>query len=52
MKQIEDNKICKYCLGCEQLAIQEFEGVIKCNYFMAGKSNWHEEFIKAIQKKK
>lgn len=34
MKQLEDNKICKYCYGCNRLEVQDFEGVISCKYFV------------------
>ena len=36
MQQLEDNKICKYCLGCNKLLDENFKGVIRCKNFMQG----------------
>ena len=51
MKQIEKNKICYYCLGCNRLEEKNFNGVIKCNYFMTGRDDWYKNYINAIKEK-
>lgn len=37
MKQLEDNKICKYCYGCGKLELESFDGVINCKDFIKAK---------------
>lgn len=52
MKQLEDDKICKYCMGCNQLENENFDGVIKCDYFVTGRDNWYQNYIRAINERK
>lgn len=44
MKQIDNKKLCYWCLGCEKLACENFDGVMRCKYFMAGVNNWQEKW--------
>lgn len=37
MKQIEENVLCLYCMGCNKLELIEFEGVMNCKNFVKGK---------------
>ena len=37
MKQIEEDKICFYCFGCNRLEDENFNGVRNCKGFLAGK---------------
>lgn len=34
MKELENDKICKYCFGCEKLANENFKGVRSCINFI------------------
>lgn len=51
MKQISGEKICKWCLGCNRLEDEEFEGVMRCRGFLAGERGWEEKYEKEIRKK-
>lgn len=42
MKQIDNKKLCKYCLGCNKLEDENFVGVMNCKYFVPGYENWSE----------
>ena len=37
MKQIEENVLCLYCMGCNKLELIELEGVMNCKNFVKGK---------------
>lgn len=52
MKQMEKDKICYYCMGCNKLEDEKFEGTIRCNYFVTGRDNWHRDYTNAIKEKK
>ena len=30
MKQIDNKKLCLYCLGCNKLEVESFDGVMRC----------------------
>lgn len=52
MKQLEDNKICKYCYGCGKLELESFEGVMYCKNFMRAKdTREYYEALKEMKKK-
>lgn len=44
MKQIDNKKLCKFCMGCERLTDENFAGVMRCNNFMAGQADWQEKW--------
>lgn len=44
MKQIDNKKLCFYCLGCMKLEDENFTGVMRCNYFVAGMADWQEKW--------
>lgn len=44
MKQIDNKKLCFYCLGCEKLSDENFNGVMRCKYFVAGMADWQEKW--------
>ena len=44
MKQMDNKKLCYYCLGCEKLTNENFAGVMRCNNFMAGQADWQEKW--------
>ena len=50
MKQIDNKKICFYCLGCNKLESENFAGVMRCKSFMAGQENWQEKWKEALKK--
>ena len=33
MKQIDKNKLCYRCAGCNRLELENFEGIYRCNHF-------------------
>ena len=49
MKQIDNKKLCKFCLGCSKLEDKNFNGVMRCNSFMAGVDNWQEKWKEALK---
>lgn len=50
MKQISNKKICFYCLGCNKLEDEEFEGVGRCGNFTASSNNWQEKWKKSLER--
>ncbi len=44
MKQIDNKKLCFYCLGCEKLSCENFDGVMRCKGFIPGMENWQEKW--------
>ena len=52
MKQLEKNTICKYCLGCNKLLLEEFNGVKQCNRFVSGYRDWQERYYKSLKEVK
>lgn len=51
MKQIDNKKLCFYCLGCMKLEDENFAGVMRCRYFMTGTDIWQEKWKKELSKK-
>ena len=49
MKQMDNKKLCYYCLGGEKLSSENFAGVMRCNNFMAGVENWQEKWKEALR---
>ena len=50
MKQIDNKKLCYYCLGCNKLEYENFAGVMRCKGFMAGQADWQEKWKEALRK--
>ena len=50
MKQIDNKKLCFYCLACCKLEDKNFDGVMRCKDFMAGVDNWQEKLEKELMK--
>lgn len=44
MKQIDNKKLCFYCLGCNKLEDKNFDGIMRCKSFMAGYEDWQERW--------
>lgn len=36
MKQIEEDKKCYTCLGCNRLELEDFNGIYRCNNYVEG----------------
>ena len=49
MKQIDNKKLCKYCLGRNKLEDEKFDGVMRCKHFMAGYADWQERWKEALK---
>lgn len=49
MKQIDYKKLCYYCLGCMKLEDENFDGVMRCNIFIAGYTDWQEKWKEALK---
>lgn len=49
MKQVENNKLCKYCLGCGKQEIPEFDGVNTCKGFYPAYKDWQERYYKSLK---
>ena len=49
MKQIDNKKLCFYCLGCNKLESENFAGVMRCNIFIAGYTDWQEKWKEALK---
>lgn len=43
MKQIDKDKKCYSCLGCNKLEQENFNGIYRCENYMRGKSNDEKE---------
>lgn len=52
MKQLEDKKLCKLCIGCNKLEDENFDGVMRCEGFIPGYEYWKEKYIKNIRENK
>mgnify|MGYP005769243209 FL=1 len=50
MKQIDNKKLCKVCLGCCKLEDENFNGVMRCKGFVAGQADWQEKWREALKK--
>lgn len=51
MKQISDEVLCKYCLGCNKLEDERFIGVKRCKSFCPGYEDWRKNYFEALNKK-
>ena len=51
MKEIKKNKLCHYCLGCNKLELESFNGVYRCNNFIQAMENWREKYNDELRKK-
>lgn len=51
MAQIKGNKLCYWCLGCNQLETSIFNGVMRCNDFVPGAEDWQEKLRKELKEK-
>lgn len=49
MKQIELDKLCLYCYGCNKLEQEEFIGVRSCNGFIPVIPKWQSEYLKGLR---
>ena len=49
MKQISNKTLCFYCLGCNKLEDEEFEGLMRCENIIPSKRNWQEEWKKNLE---
>lgn len=49
MKQIKNNTLCFYCLGCNKQESEEFKPVLRCKDFAAGIEDWQEKLRKALK---
>ena len=50
MRQISNKKICFYCLGCNKLEDEEFEGLMRCENIIPSKRNWQDEWKKNLER--
>lgn len=50
MKQIDNKKLCKFCLGCMKLEDENFDGVMRCKCFVTGMADWQEKWKEALKK--
>ena len=44
MKEIDNKKLCKFCLGCNKLEDENFAGIMRCNHFVQGQADWQEKW--------
>jgi hypothetical protein len=51
MKQIDNKKLCFWCLGCNKLGDENFDGVMRCKDFAPGMKNWQEKWKKELMQK-
>ncbi len=49
MEQISNKKLCFYCLGCNKLEDENFDGVMRCENFVQSRQNWQEEWKKNLE---
>lgn len=52
MKQLSDNKICKYCFGCNKLLLENFNGIKNYRGFEPAYEDWQEKYYKALKEEK
>lgn len=52
MKQIDNKKLCKYCLGCNKLEAENFNGVMRCKNFVTGMEDWQEKWKEQMKNAK
>mgnify|MGYP003571329884 CR=1 FL=1 len=49
MTQLRDDTLCKYCLGCNKLEINNFIGTRNCKGFVPGYENWRQMYDRALK---
>lgn len=49
MNEINLDKLCYYCYGCNQLEQEEFNGIRKCDNFEPVIFNWQSEYLKGLK---
>ena len=49
MKQIENNTLCYYCLGCNKQECEDYKPVMRCKDFCAGIENWQEKLREELK---
>ena len=42
--QIDNKKLCKFCLGCMKLEDENFNAVMRCKHFVHGQADWQERW--------
>lgn len=50
MKQIDNKKLCYYCLSCNKLEDKNFAGVMRCKTFIPGQADWQEKWKEMLKK--
>ena len=50
MKQVEKDKLCKYCIGCNKLELEQFNGVRNCSNFIQAEPDWQKKMWKELKK--
>lgn len=48
--QLENDKICKLCLGCGRLEDYDFKGMCHCNDFVPAYDDWQKIFYERLRK--
>lgn len=49
MQQLENDVLCKYCLGCNKLEDLNFKGTRNCKEFVQAQANWRILYDRAIK---
>ena len=52
MRQILKDKICFYCLGCNQMENKTFSPKMNCKNFMPSYKDWQSEYYKELKGEK
>ena len=50
MKQIEDEYICKYCMGCNEEELEWFKPKMNCKNFVQAYSDWQKRYYEGVKK--
>lgn len=51
MKQLKKDTACCYCLGCNRLENENFEGVRNCSKIISAIPDWQERLREELRKK-
>lgn len=51
MKQLKKDTVCYYCLGCNRLEDENFNGVRNCKNMIQGITNWQEKIREEMKKR-
>lgn len=49
MEEIGKNTVCKWCIGCNRMEVEEFKGVARCEGFVPGYIDWYEKYTKEVR---